>query len=162
MTEAKLRSVVPTIFDFQRIPYTYQGKNPAQGLDCFTFYNYVRYKYLKEIVNGFTEYYQYELHGDIPSNFLYDISISTFGKPNGNINTTKLPFLLNDWDGVLGFSTVVEYMSKPYMLTTSTHKGSMAFPLRKYQGKIICAWDLGTSEINRIDKVDNFYGQEIC
>lgn len=162
MTEPKLREVVPSIFDFNNIPYLYAGKNPAKGLDCFTLYNYVRFKYLKEMVNGFEEYYKYEYHKDMPSNFLYDISIKTFGEPNGDVNNTKIPFLLNDWDGVLGFSTVIEYMRKPYMVTTSTVRGSMAFPLRKYQGKIICAWDLETSKINRLEKVNMFYGQKIC
>lgn len=160
--ELKIRRPEPTIFDFQNIPYIYGGKTPSQGLDCFTLYNFVRYKYDKEVVNGFEEYYQYELHRDMPKEFLKDISVKTFGEPNGDVKGTHLPFLLNDWGGVLGFSTILRHLGKPYMVTTSLKQGSAVFPLSRYQGRIIMAWDLATSDISRIEKVNEFYGQKIC
>ena len=162
MSEPRVRKPTPTIFDFQNIPYIYAGKTPSLGLDCFTLYNFVRYKFDKEIVNGFMEYYKYELHKDMPKGFLQEISIETFGQPNGDVKETHLPFLLNNWDGEYGFGTIVYYLDKPYMVTTSIKRGSAVFPLSRYQGKVSMVWDLKTCEKNRIEKVDNFYGLDIC
>lgn len=162
MKKPKLRKPTPTIFDFQNIPYIYGGKTPSLGLDCFTLYNYVRYKFEREVVTGFSEFYKYELHRQMPAGFLKEIAVQTFGEPNGGVKETYIPFILNNWGGELGFSTVVNYLDKPYMVTTSLKKGSAVFPLSRYQGKVEMCWDLATSEKYRIEKVDSFYGQDIC
>ena len=153
---------VTTILDFQNIPYIYKSTDPKYGLDCFTLYNFIRYKFEREIVGGFDKYYVNPVHKEIPKEFLPEICVETFGEANGDFKTTYLPFILNDWYGTYGFSTVVKFLDKPYMITTSPSKGSSIFPLARFQGRIMRTWDLRTCQFNRLEKVNNFYGLDLC